>query len=159
MEGPLDRDLREKVEWIALVFPRTVRAMQGAGLESDPTNLTVSQWDALFVLEDREPCSLSELTKALGITQSSSSELIDRLVKAGYVEREPKPENRRMLSLKLTEAARQLVGRRKEALFSHFKEAISRLSPEDQAELLSAFQKIFNMMHKLKDRMPDSYGH
>jgi DNA-binding MarR family transcriptional regulator len=40
-------------------------------------------------------CSAGELSKATGLTSGSTTALIDRLVAAGYVAREPDPDDRR----------------------------------------------------------------
>src|SRR5204862_1723471 len=50
-------------------------------------------------------CSAGELAKATGLTTGSATALIDRLVKAGYVARQPDPNDRRRQIVRIQEDA------------------------------------------------------
>jgi DNA-binding MarR family transcriptional regulator len=50
-------------------------------------------------------CSAGELSKATGLTSGSTTALIDRLVKAGYVVREADPKDRRRQIVRIQEEA------------------------------------------------------
>jgi DNA-binding MarR family transcriptional regulator len=48
------------------------------------------------------PCTPAELADAAGVTRATMTGLIDTLERDGYVTREPDPEDRRMMSVRLT---------------------------------------------------------
>jgi DNA-binding MarR family transcriptional regulator len=50
-------------------------------------------------------CSAGELSKATGLTSGSTTALIDRLAEAGYVVREPDPNDRRRQIVRIKEQA------------------------------------------------------
>jgi DNA-binding MarR family transcriptional regulator len=53
---------------------------------------------------------LTRLAELAGITKQSTGELVDDLVKLGYVERVPDPDDRRAKLIRLTERGRQAQG-------------------------------------------------
>ena len=68
--------------------------------------LTPAQAEVLDVLRDRAPLSLAELGRLLVCETGSPSRLVDALVQRGLVARTPSPQDRRVVSLALTEAGR-----------------------------------------------------
>ncbi|HEX6856301.1 MAG TPA: MarR family transcriptional regulator [Streptosporangiaceae bacterium] len=69
--------------------------------------LTPAQAEVLDVLRDRAPLSLAELGRLLVCETGSPSRLVDALVQRGLVTRTPSPQDRRVVSLALTEAGRE----------------------------------------------------
>lgn len=69
--------------------------------------LTPAQAEVLDVLRDRAPLSLAELGRLLVCETGSPSRLVDVLVQRGLVTRTPSPQDRRVVSLTLTEAGRE----------------------------------------------------
>jgi DNA-binding MarR family transcriptional regulator len=74
-----------------------------------PFNLTHAQLNALYILfkNDPEPVSANELKKKILVSNPDITRLLDRLVKKGYVFREPCPENRRKIDIFLTDPGRE----------------------------------------------------
>ena len=56
-----------------------------------------------------EPATLNEIAAAVKRGAPAVSRSVDTLVRAGFVERSPDPDNRRRLAIRLTEAGRQEV--------------------------------------------------
>ena len=72
--------------------------------------LTLPQLRILFLLR-REPGATTNLLAArLGVTVSTVSGLIDKLVRAGLVERHQNPQDRRVVPLGLTREGEAVVG-------------------------------------------------
>ena len=96
-----------------------------AQLHAQLGDLTAIQLQVLVVLhQDAGPAGLTmhELGSRLGISASSTSQLIDRLERAGFVERTRESEDRRVVRVTVTPSARErfdvLVERRMAALAS-----------------------------------------
>jgi DNA-binding MarR family transcriptional regulator len=77
--------------------------------EADRFGLTVVQLKALYRLSFSPDISLSELAEKLRLTNSTVSGVIDRLVHSGLVERVIPPENRRAVSIHLTDKGQKLL--------------------------------------------------
>ena len=64
----------------------------------------------LSAIEAREPATLNQVAAEVGRGAPAVSRSIDTLVRAGLVERQPDPDNRRRLALRLTERGREQIG-------------------------------------------------
>src|SRR5438105_15735645 len=71
--------------------------------EADRAGLTIVQLKALYKISSKPNIHLGDLAEQLRLTNSTVSGVIDRLVHNGLVERIIPPENRRTISLRLTE--------------------------------------------------------
>lgn len=76
-----------------------------------PLGITAAQADALVVIGSAEPVSLKDLGDLLIAEAGHPSRLVDRLVAAGLVAREPAADDRRRVELSLTTSGRRLVKR------------------------------------------------
>ncbi len=101
----------------ALVGSNRLHASMAAELGVNLTGL--SALSHLAAAPGTTPKALSEL---LGITTGSTTGAVDHLVEAGFLRREPHPDDRRSVVLHLTPAGRraveQVIGRYRSALTS-----------------------------------------
>lgn len=77
--------------------------------EAERYGLTVVQLKALYRLSISPDIGLSNLAEKLRLTNSTVSGVIDRLVHSELVERVIPPENRRAVSIHLTEKGKKLL--------------------------------------------------
>ena len=110
--------------------------------------LGVSQasWMTIAVAANaREPLSQSELADSLGVEGATMVAMVDRLVKAGLVKREPSTADRRIKRVVVTEAGYRLFDTVKTEAALVRKELLSQLDPnklEAAADVLEALQGI-----------------
>lgn len=71
--------------------------------------LSVPQCDVISTLSEEEGITQQQLAQRLYVTKGNISGLIDRLAKAGLVERKPSPDDKRSHSLFLTVAGKRLA--------------------------------------------------
>ena len=69
----------------------------------------LSQFHMLFTINELKACSMIKLAEELSLDKSKVSRAINRLVKAGFVNREIDPENRRYSILTLTNHGKKMV--------------------------------------------------
>lgn len=92
----------------------------------------------------------TELYEATMVTSGAMTARLDRLEKAGWIERLPNPEDRRGLLVRLTDAGKQLIDR---ALVAHVEgqhETVAGLTLEERTELSSLLQKLLATIPPLK---------
>lgn len=77
--------------------------------DADRIGITVVQLKAIYMLSLNPNISLGELAEKLRLTNSTVSGVIDRLVQSGLVDRSVPPENRRMVSIHLTEKGKNML--------------------------------------------------
>jgi len=75
----------------------------------------------------------SELARGLHVTTGAMTALLDRLVEAGHLVREPHPSDRRRVSLRLTAGAHEAARAHLRPMAAEITELASRLSPEERA--------------------------
>ncbi len=76
----------------------------------DAEGLSPTQVNALMRLYHGQS-DISKIGEFTGVTNAAASQMVDRLVQTGLVERRENPEDRRVKSLSLTEKGRRLVQR------------------------------------------------
>ncbi|MDR6638443.1 MarR family transcriptional regulator [Paenarthrobacter nitroguajacolicus] len=83
-----------------------------------------------------------ELAVRLGVTSASMTSLVDRLVRSGYVTREPHPTDRRALILRPTPGSDQEVRSTLGDMHSRMMEAAETLSSKDSAVVVEFLRRM-----------------
>jgi DNA-binding MarR family transcriptional regulator len=103
------------------------------------------------------PRTPAELADAAGVTRATMTGLIDTLERDGFVKREPDPDDRRMMSVRLTSRGERFM---REFLPGHFKGIAAIMSTLTEAErktlvrLLSKIQEQAAALSPKRDAAP-----
>lgn len=73
--------------------------------------ISQSQLLMLMAVKAKQPCRLSELSREMDVSNPTASGLVDRLVQHGLVERSANPNDRRAVSISLSERGEKLVAK------------------------------------------------
>ena len=119
-----------------LVMDVSVRAAADLG------GLSPVQLRALTVLRSSSGANLAALAEAMGVTVSTASRLVDRLVAAGWVQREPAPHTRREVSLRLTDDGAALLGRYDEQRLVGLRTCLDQVPPEQRDAVVDALGQL-----------------
>ena len=112
------------------------------------TGLTLPQVVTLFKLHDRSPQCVSSVAALLHLSQPATSQLLDRLVHEGLVDRTEDPGDRRRKRLAITPRGTRLVSRLAEAKSRGLDHAASRLSPQVREKLASVLQEALRQLER-----------
>ena len=108
------------------------RALEGAGYEDIPKN-------GMYVIGGLAAGAgglpLGQLVKELGVSKQAAGQLVDMLVLRGYIDRAADPNDRRKLTVALTDRGRAAAAIQKEAVKKIDAELSARVGKE---EILSA---------------------
>ncbi len=104
-------------------------------LRDELHNVTIHQLEALGCLRHHSH-TMRELAKELGVGESATTALTDRLVRQGLVERGSDPKDRRIVRLELSRSGRRLVERLHESIGRKSAAMLEVLSDEQLAHLL-----------------------
>ena len=96
-------------------YPKIFFACHVRHVRDSETNkeLSANQASILDHLDDKEPTSLMVLAKHMGVTASTMSLSINRLVRSGHVRREKDPADGRRVQLRLTAAGSRIKSMQK----------------------------------------------
>ena|SRR5437879_5773820 len=90
---------------------RFARLVERLGGDAAAAKAQGQQRDLLAAIAKLEPATLNQVAVRVKRGAPAVSRAIDTLVRAGMIDRQPDPENRRRLALRLTEAGRERLNR------------------------------------------------
>jgi MarR family transcriptional regulator for hemolysin len=112
--------------------------------------LSQASWMTIAVAaKARTPLSQSELADRLGVEGATMVSMVDRLVKAGLVIREPSATDRRVKRVVLTPAGAQLYGQVRDEAAAFRKELLAHMDAKKllvATELLETLQGFLDTM-------------
>jgi DNA-binding MarR family transcriptional regulator len=101
-----------------------------------PEGLTIPQFDVLVQLQRREEgMTPGELTRALLVTAGNVTGLVERLVRLGFVERRPVPEDRRAVRVRLSPRGQEVMRRAIPRHRRDVRAVLGSVAPRDLARL------------------------
>lgn len=87
----------------------THQAFREHGRYVKSTGLSMPQFGILMHLKYHQLCSLSDISARMGVTAAASSQLVDKLVQGGLLERAEDPVDRRAKQITLSARGHELV--------------------------------------------------
>jgi DNA-binding MarR family transcriptional regulator len=115
------------------------------------SELSMPLFGILMHLHYRNSTNISHLSQYLGISAPAASQLVDRLVKGGLVERTEEPQNRRAKHLSLTRKGRELI----ETGLSHrhlwVGPVLERLSPQESRTVRQGLEILARNLRQMQD--------
>jgi len=130
--------LRSSIDVLVRVFKIT------DSLDVDPTvpKLNPPDVQTLIYVGDNPGCMSSDAGAFLGTVPTTTTAIIDRLVKRGLVLRERSDENRRIVALTLTPDGRKVADKILDQQRDHCRQMLAKLSAAERKAFLAAMGKI-----------------
>jgi MarR family transcriptional regulator, organic hydroperoxide resistance regulator len=114
------------------------RSMRGWGLFAKSTGLSMPQFSILMQLHHKGACGLSEISERFEVSPAAASQLVDKLVQSGYIQREEDPSDRRAKLLNLTEKGRELIRQGIDERYRWVEELAGKLTAEERMQVSEA---------------------
>jgi DNA-binding MarR family transcriptional regulator len=111
------------------VFQRRLMALHA--VEFTTLDITMAQAKMLSVVATAGELSMSEIALRLGVTVSTSSGAVDRLVDLGLLARSEDPSNRRQVRVSVTETGTRTLGQLRELSTRHLRNMLELVSDEE----------------------------
>ncbi len=110
-------------------------------------NLSLRQLNALVHLGNSDGLSINELSTHLLCDKSNATRIVEMMKQEGLVTRQPNPNDRRYVSVRLTEAGKQLRDAAEATQRAYVEDRLKIFSPEEQ-QILS--ELLFRLRNNLK---------
>lgn len=125
---------RDTVKQVMELYPRIYFACHTRHVRDPKTQhvLSAHQASILDHLDEREPLTLLDLARHMGVTASTMSLQIERLVRRGYVSRVRATEDGRRLQLLLTTAGVRVREAKSVLDPARVRALLARLTPDQQ---------------------------
>jgi MarR family transcriptional regulator for hemolysin len=143
-DGYIGYMLSDVARLIRTVFDRRVRKL----------GLTRAQWLMLTRLHRRPGASQTELADMLEIDRASAGRMIDRMEKAGWVERRADGTDRRIKRLHLTSGARKVHARMWKIAEGTIDDALAALSAREREQFTQLTARVKGQLQTLAGGAP-----
>lgn len=108
-----------------------------------------SQWFVLKIIEHYKNRSIKDIAEMLGISSSAATQLVDGLVRRGYVVRQDDPKDRRSVRLELSPKGKKHVTATNEKRITEMAGLFDALTDSELEEYLRLQRKILSkFLHK-----------
>ncbi|WP_028549826.1 MarR family winged helix-turn-helix transcriptional regulator [Paenibacillus sp. UNC451MF] len=118
------------------------RKMSLAWNRFNEKGMTAAQGFILEKLDTEGPLKVSQMAEAMCYTAGAITTLSDKLLLAGYVERERDDEDRRVVYLRITEEGRSMLGSIRDQRKSNVDTFFGDLPDEDIQHLIRIYKEI-----------------
>ncbi len=140
-------------ERLAELAPRIMNAFHDLGRhQPDNIKLSMRQYQALIILHANQTLTLSQLSSKLNLAPSTGTELVNRLINLGYLEKSTEKEDQRQVNLFLTKKGEQILSTRKKAVSEMINRFLSSFSESDRKKFVDYFEKIWELIAKYQQK-------
>ena len=136
-------------EWMDVFMHRSMRGWMHF---AKSTGLSMPQFSILMQLHHKGPCGMSEISERFDITAAAASQLTEKLVQGGYIERTEDPNDRRAKSIELTPKGKELVEAGMTERYRWMDELVSKLSAEDKPKVVEALKVLTEAAKQLEEK-------
>jgi len=125
------------------------RSMRGWNQFAKSTGLSMPQFSILMQLHHRGSCKMSEISERFDITAAASSQLVEKLVQGGYLERAEDPSDRRAKLLTMSAKGSNFIKQGIEERYRWMDDLAATLSAEDQKKVSEALVLLTDAAKKM----------
>ena len=125
------------LEGLALLMRVSLQDLMSYGHRK---GISMAQINVLYELYYRGPCEVLAFTQTLALSPAGASQLIERMVRQGWVERLADPADRRVRRVHLTEPGRQLTAESIAVRDEWISRFGTRLTEEEKRQVAKAFR-------------------
>jgi DNA-binding MarR family transcriptional regulator len=111
-----------------------------------------AQAELLQQVEAEPGIGVAAAARALYLAGNSVSTLVNQLVDAGLLRRDPDPDDRRAVRLFLTPAAVERLAQRRRARRELLDDGLAQLAPTERAAIAAALPALEHLLATLEDR-------
>ena len=126
------------------------RSMSGWKQFAKSCGLSMPQFSILMQLHHKGAFGMSHVSERFEITPAAASQLVDKLVQSGYIQREEDPNDRRAKLLNLTDKGRGFIQRGTQERYRWVDELAGKLSAEERTKISEGLSMMTEAMKKLE---------
>jgi len=128
------------------------RSMRGWMTFAKTTGLSMPQFSILMQLHHRGSFGMSQISEKFDITAAAASQLTEKLVQGGYIERAEDPNDRRAKSIQLTPKGKELVEAGMTERYRWMEELTSKLTAEQRLKVAESLNVLTEAAVRLEEK-------
>ena len=149
-ESKESKELRTIVRIWAEAF--MMRSMRDMGRYVKTTGLSMPQFSLLMRLYYKGGCEVHDIGRHFDVSSAAASQLVDRLVHAGLVERTEIPSDRRARQIELSQKGRALIDTGVQERYRWVDDVVAALPAKERAALLASLPHLVEAEKALPGR-------
>ncbi len=138
-------DAADQAEVIAQEMLRRLEQLGTGNLRGE---ISLAQYRMLAVVQKLGPVSIGRIGNIVGAAQSTTSEMMTRLLKAGLVTKVRSTQDNRVVTVEVTDQGRQVFKRSRKRIREAYQGLHDKLSPSERDLLLRALQQLDVLLRK-----------
>lgn len=124
-----------------LIIERALRAI----------NIDIPTWRVLMILGEQAPRSIGQISRAGVVNLSTMMRIVERMTKAGLVERSCNADDARVIDVSLTEAGRDRLSQARALMAPIYHQAMAGFPERDFERLLSLLERLNASLEGMSD--------
>lgn len=150
----MDKDkLAQYLNRLEEVFQHMIRRLHAELAHSMVKGVTGSQFFVLKKIGGKGKMTVSEVAEETGVSLSAITVLVDRLFKAGLVNRTRDDRDRRLVWLELTDEGEEILQECRESRNKIIGKYFSRLPEGDIEKLIEIYERLMIIIQKEESRV------
>lgn len=133
---------QEETMDVVLAASRVLMAIAARSVYAAGDDVTLPQYRTLVVLAYKGPQRTIDLAEELGVTSSTATRMIDRLVRRKLVHRAAHPEDGRANRVDITDAGRSVVAAVTRHRRTEFSKALGKVQPDKRRALVDGLEAL-----------------
>ena len=151
----MDKSILEQVTVNLLSIPPVIhRIVRNKFIRTSLTDIgldiTPLHFEIIRLLMEEGIMHVAEIGHRLEIAKAQMTQLIEKLVDMGIVERQPDTDDRRVINIALTARGKSLLEEQKHTIEDAVREILSFLSDTELQELSDSLRKLWSILGKLE---------
>lgn len=122
---------------LSLLVENLVRRLRSVSA-ANPGAMSSATASALGRLEQDGPLKVTRLARVQGVSQPAMTQLIGRIVKAGWARRATSDDDRRSVYVEITPSGIEAVAERRRERSEHLDDLLRALTADEQAAIITA---------------------
>jgi DNA-binding MarR family transcriptional regulator len=112
------------------------------------SGVTMSQCSTILAIGKKGPMTMNALSEWMSLATSTTTRIVDHLVRDGYIERSQDPRDRRVVRVSLTEEGQKLFQAIKEIYHEYHRKIVKCIRAEELREVVASLTLLIEAMKK-----------
>ena len=134
-------------QWLDISMSRSWRAWNHL---AKSTGLSMPQFSILMKVHHRGNCAIGDISEHFDISNAAASQLVDKLVQGGLIQRAEDPSDRRAKLLNLTDKGREFIQHGVQERHRWVDELGGKLTAEERQKVTEALELITRAAQELE---------
>lgn len=137
-------------QWIEVYMRRSMRDFIQFAKEN---GLSMSQFNSLMHLKRKGSSAVSDIGEHLGVTTAAASQMVERMVQQGWLERTEDPVDRRAKRIALTQKGQAMIAMSIRARQKWLDELDADLTDDERKQVTAALRILLEKTRQVDDRL------